>query len=153
MRNLIARPKTWGIYVEKVVVVDGNTRSVIREDVPHLQALITAPIDPARTINSILVQGVSRTQRTGATRFTVHENIMFSADIIYPHAAAARAAVNICFRDTDPKTPFSYVMNADGLGLFFQGLRSGAIQNGPQGFTGRFTFEKKGTELFVAPVL
>jgi len=108
-----------------------------------------------RKLSCIHVHGVSRSAPACylPKEMQLQENIEFTADIQYHWAYPARAAAHIVFQDAEAGKPYHYVMSGEELKEFFRGLREGKIQNGPQGFTGRFTLVKKGTSLFTRPLV
>ncbi len=108
-----------------------------------------------RKLNCVHIHGVSRSAPACylPKEVQLRENIEFTADIQYSWAWPARAAAHVVFRDTEARKPYHYVMSGEELKEFFRGLRERQIRNGSRGFTGRFTFVKKGTSLFTRPII
>ncbi len=77
----------------------------------------------------------------------------FSARVHFAHATPGCSCAHIAFRDNNPVFPYIYIMGGDDLKEFFHGITTGLIRVHSDGFDVRLTWVKRGTQLFVRPVL
>lgn len=104
-------------------------------------------------VNAIYTGGISRKSPRLPKGTSGRENIEFSAHIKYSYACRGSSCALITFEDTEPGKPHVYFMSTHELGELFRGIATGQIKAGPDGMDVRLTFVKKGSAVFVRPVL
>jgi hypothetical protein len=114
---------------------------------------VTAPgPGNGQVLHSINVDGLTRGQPVPKGQ-TPRDNMRFEAKIKYHFATRGCSSAHVIFQDTDPATPYWYIMSGAELQIFFKGLQAGLIAMHPDGFDVRLTFIKKGTQVFAKPLL
>lgn len=83
---------------------------------------------------------------------SLNDNCIFTANVRFVRATGGTSA-NLEFKDTDPNEPYNYIMSGQELGDFFTGLEAGKITCQGGVFSGTFTWVKRGTSLFIKPII
>lgn len=104
-------------------------------------------------VNAIYTGGISRKSPRLPKGAVARENLEFSARIKYSYACRGSSCALITFEDTELGKPYVYFMSTHELGELFRGIATGQIKAGPDGMDARLTFVKKGSAVFVRPVL